>query len=113
MGATRYGAKQNSTPPINAASRRPVSSYTSKYAPSALNGNVSKNTTLYAICGPTPSQDSGVEIKLRPIRFSEKLRMPGAGKNAGAFHQVVVNGTAFVFHQRIQVLSAGSPASCG
>src|SRR5688500_12537248 len=98
---------------MNAASRRFVSSYPRRYAPNALRGNVRRKTMLYAVSGPTPSQCSGVEIRLRPSRFSEKLITPGAGKNAGAFHHSVENGTACVFHQRIQVLSAGSPASFG
>jgi hypothetical protein len=37
----------------------------------------------------------------------------GIGHNMGAFHQALVNGTAWAFHHRIQVLSTGSPGSCG
>jgi hypothetical protein len=50
---------------------------------------------------------------LMPTRCSDSASAPPTGQNIGAFHHRSVSGRACAFHQRIQVLSAGSAASCG
>jgi hypothetical protein len=46
-----------------------------------------------------------------PRRCSDSESDPTPGQKFGAFHHVVVSGTACAFHQRIQTFNAGSPAS--
>src|SRR4051812_48085062 len=109
----RYGANAKAMPAATETSRRPVISCASAAAAMAHSGNVNTNAALYAATGLPVSHWIGAVIGRSPTSSSDSAIEPAIGKNIGPFHHGAVSGTARVLHHRIQVLSTGSPASCG
>ena len=55
-----------------------------------------------------------MEITPKPGEvFRQRQRAAHRDQDIGGLHQSAVNGSACAFHHRIQVLSSGSPRSCG
>ena len=82
-------------------------------AATALRKQLARNAALYASTTSCVHAMIGAVRGARPSRCSENASTPGAGKNAGAFHQDAVRGITRVEHQRIQALSSGSMGSDG
>src|SRR6476661_4549475 len=103
----RYGANANASPAANAARdsmwdwARPLPhshSSASARAARADSGNERRNAVLYAASGLPVSTWIGTDSGSSPTSTSESARACRIGKNIGASHHDVVNGTARVLH---------------